>query len=294
MEDRAVFPPGTLAVVSTPIGNPGDITLRALQVLEAADLLAAEDTRTARRLLSRHGLSRPLVSYHDWNEAQRAEALLDRLRNGARVALITEAGTPGVSDPGYDVVRLARERGVPVLPVPGPSALTAFLSVSGLPTNAFSFFGFPPSRPGPRSALFRRVADRPETLVFYESPRRIVAVLRDALRILGDRRCALGREMTKLHEEFLFGSLGAVLSTLETRPKVLGEICWGVAGVDGSATRAAQPEEALDRAARAILRKDLPLRSSARELAEQFRLPMKDAYRMLSSLRKGGQSVGNK
>jgi 16S rRNA (cytidine1402-2'-O)-methyltransferase len=270
--------PGTLAVVALPLGNPADITARAIEVLRAVDLIAAEDTRTARRQLSAHGVRATLVSYHDWNEEERARALVDRLARGERVALVCEAGTPGISDPGYDVVRLARLRGLPVIPVPGPCALTAFLSVSGLPTDAFSFHGFPPSRPSKRRALLAGLAGRAETLVFYESPRRIVAALGDALEVLGNREAALGRELTKTHEEFFFGPLCAIRDALASRPKVLGEVCWGVRGAaQHPQTGADDPEAALAEVRAA----GLPPREAARELGRRCGLSVKEAYELL-------------
>lgn len=279
------FPAGSLAVVSVPIGHPGDITARAVEVLRDADLVAAEDTRTARRLLAAHGLKKPLVSYHDWNEAERAGPLLARLARGERVALVSEAGTPGLSDPGFDLVRAARRSGTHVFPVPGASALTAFLSVAGLPTDAFTFLGFPPARRAARRAAFARVAERPETLVFYESARRILSALEDAREVFGDRECALGREMTKVHEEFLFGPLSAVAAALASRPRVLGEVCWGVCGATGKAPRAEEdPGECVRRA----LASGAPLREAARDLAERLRISSKEAYRLLLAARRGG------
>lgn len=278
MSTPPALAPGTLAVVALPLGNPADITARAIDVLRAVDLIAAEDTRTARRQLSAHGVRATFVSYHDWNEEQRARALVDRLAQGQRIALVCEAGTPGISDPGYDVVRLARLRGMPVVPVPGACALTAFLSVSGLPTDAFSFHGFPPSRPSKRRAHFADLAGRTETLVFYESPRRIVAALEDALETLGDREAALGRELTKTHEEFFFGPLSAIRDALASRPKVLGEVCWGVRG-----TAQGQRSSAIDQeAALAEIRSaGLPPREAARELGRRCGLPAKEAYELL-------------
>jgi 16S rRNA (cytidine1402-2'-O)-methyltransferase len=275
MEPPEPFPPGTLAVVAMPLGNPDDITLRALQVLECADVVAAEDTRSVGRMLSRRGISARLLSYHDWNEAERAEALLGRLARGERVALVSEAGTPGISDPGYDVVRRAREEGLPVFPVPGPSALAAFISVSGLPTDAFSFFGFPPNRPARRRSLFQSLVDRTETLVFYESPRRIVSALRDALETFGDRECALAREMTKPHEEFLFGPTSRVLTALDSRPKVRGEVCWGLRGAN---RKTARQQISLEEALREGLDPDLPPREAAREVARRCGVTVKEAY----------------
>ena len=284
MPHHESFPPGSLAVVALPLGNPGDVTLRALEVLRSADVVAAEDTRTVSRFLRGHGIRARLCSYHDWNEAERAPRLLDRVAGGERVALVSEAGTPGISDPGYDVVRLARQRGVAVFPVPGPSAVVAFLSTCGLPTHAFSFFGFPPNRRSRRKAFFSRLSERAETLVFYESPRRTVAALEDALEAFGDREAALAREMTKVHEEFLFGRLSEVCRELAERPKVLGEVCWGVRGHDPAE---ASPAEQIGPALREISGRDLPPKEAARELAARCGLKVGDAYRLLLEHRSG-------
>jgi 16S rRNA (cytidine1402-2'-O)-methyltransferase len=278
------FPPGSLAVVALPLGNAGDVTLRALEVLRSADVVAAEDTRTVSRFLRGHGIRARLCSYHDWNEAERAPRLLERVAAGERVALVSEAGTPGISDPGYDVVRLARQRGLPVFPVPGPSAVAAFLSTCGLPTHAFSFFGFPPNRSSRRKTFFSRLSERAETLVFYESPRRTVAALEDALEAFGDREAALAREMTKLHEEFLFGRLSEICRQLEERPKVLGEVCWGVRGNEPGG---ASPTAAIEPALREISARGLPPRKAARELASRCGLKVGDAYRILLERRSG-------
>ncbi len=276
-------------MVALPLGNAGDVTLRALEVLRSADVVAAEDTRTVSRFLRGHGIRAHLCSYHDWNEAERAPRLLDRVAGGERVALVSEAGTPGISDPGYDVVRLARQRGLPVFPVPGPSAVAAFLSTCGLPTHAFSFFGFPPNRRSRRKAFFSGLAERAETLVFYESPRRTVAALEDALEAFGDREAALAREMTKLHEEFLFGRLSEICRQLAERPKVLGEVCWGVRG---SEPGGASPAAAIEPALREISARGLPPRKAARELASRCGLKVGDAYRILLERRSGAEDPG--
>ena len=280
MRDTAVpLPPGTLAVVALPIGNPGDLTPRAVQVLACADWVAAEDTRTVGRLLTQAGVKSRLLSYHDWNEAGRAPALVAALQRGERGAVVSEAGTPTISDPGFDLVRLCRQQGVPVMPVPGPSALTAFLSACGLPTDRFTFLGFPPRKPGRRKAFFAEFADRPETLVFYESPRRVLAALAQAHQVFGDRPCALAREMTKPYEEFLFAPLGEVLAQLEARDSVRGEICWGVAGA--SEPRPADSPEQVREAAGVLLDQGLPPKQAARELARRCGLTTKAAYTAL-------------
>ncbi len=273
------FPPGSLAVVSVSLGNPADITPRALETLGAADLVAAEDTRTAGRLLSHHGLATPTLSYHDWNEEQRAEELVRRLSSGTRIALVAEAGTPGISDPGFDLVRLARQRGLHVFPVPGPSALTAFLSASGLPTDAFTFLGFTPRSRRTRRTRFRELAERTETLVFYESPHRVVGALEDALEVFGERECALAREMTKAHEEFLFGPLSQILESLRARPRVRGEVCWGIRGISRRNSAGAKPD--LDRVLREVAEEDLPPRQAARAIARRCGISAKEAYAAL-------------
>ncbi|MDF1553759.1 MAG: 16S rRNA (cytidine(1402)-2'-O)-methyltransferase [Deferrisomatales bacterium] len=277
------LPAGTLAVVALPIGNLGDLTPRAVQVLACADWVAAEDTRTVGRLLAQVGVKSRLISYHDWNEAGRAPSLVAALQRGERGAVVSEAGTPAISDPGFDLVRLCREQGVPVMPVPGPCALTAFLSTCGLPTDRFTFLGFPPRKPGRRKAFFAAYADRPETLVFYESPRRVLAALADAREVFGDRPCALAREMTKPYEEFLYAPLGEVLSQLETRDAVRGEICWGVAGAS-EPTVGDSPGQVRATAAE-LLDQGLPLKQAARELAQRCSLTTKTAYATLRNQR---------
>lgn len=270
---------GILAVVAMPLGNPGDLTSRAAEELEKADFIAAEDTRTAKRQMKSLGIAAKLVSYHDWNEAARAKWLIEKLREGKRVALISEAGTPGVSDPGFDLVREARRQGFRVVPVPGPSALVAFLSVSGLPTDSFSFFGFPPSKKGKRLEFFVKLADRPETLVFYESPHRIIDALGDALDAFGDRQAALGREMTKTHEEFFYGPLTEIIEALSMADRVRGEVTWGVSGFRGDKEPPA--EEDLETALREGLACGKPLKEVSRELSVRLGIPAKEIYSLL-------------
>ena len=221
--------PGVLYVVATPIGNLEDWTLRAQRVLGEVDLLLAEDTRHTPRLLDRYGIRVPLRSYHDFNEASRAEAILGKLRAGARVALVSDQGTPTISDPGYRLVRLCREEGIPVIPIPGPSAVIAALSVSGLPTDEFHFVGFLPSRKQARRRKIETLRNLGVTLVLYESPHRVEACLRDLSEILGDRLVSVAREMTKLHEEYVFGRVSEVGSRV--RPK--GEVVIVVEGASG-------------------------------------------------------------
>ena len=219
---RGALPAG-LYVVATPIGNLEDVTLRALRVLRDADLIAAEDTRRTRILLQAHGLDTPLVSYHAHNHARQGSTLLRRLQTGARVALVTDAGTPGISDPGFHLVRACREAGVPVVPVPGPSAVAAVLSVAGVPADRFVFEGFLPPRPGRRLARLEalRALDRP--VVLYEGPHRLAGTLAAIQTVFGDAEVVLAREVTKRFEEFRRGTAGTLRALVE-QTGVRGEV----------------------------------------------------------------------
>jgi 16S rRNA (cytidine1402-2'-O)-methyltransferase len=198
--------PGTLYIVATPIGNLEDITLRALRVLGEADLIACEDTRQTRKLLDHAGISKPAVSYHDHNEASRATELIGKLLSGANIALVSDAGTPLISDPGYRVVEAAIEAGIVVVPIPGACAAVAALSASGLPPDSFRFCGFLPPKSSQRRKLLEELANETGTLIFYEAPHRILDALDDIAEVMGTRRVVVGREITKLHEEFLRGT----------------------------------------------------------------------------------------
>jgi len=211
MSDSAA---GILFLVATPIGNLEDISFRAIRVLREASLIAAEDTRHTAKLLHHYDIRRPTTSLHEHNEQEEVPALVDKLRAGARIALVTDAGTPAVSDPGYRLVRAAVDAGIRVEAIPGPSAVLAALILSGLPTNAFTFAGFPPPKQSARRAWFEELAGERRTLVFFEAPHRIRETLSDALSVLGDRQASIGRELTKLHEEVRRGSLSALLDTL--------------------------------------------------------------------------------
>jgi len=216
-------------VVATPLGNLEDMTFRAIRILKNVDLIAAEDTRTTRKLLHHYGITTPQTSYFEHNELRKAERLLDRLKGGQRIALVSEAGTPGVSDPGFPLIRLAIDHNISVVPVPGSSAAVAALSVSGLPTDSFLFLGFLPNKPTQRRRALEKWKNWDRTLILYESPHRLVATLRDLLDILGDREIALARELTKVFEEVLRGPITQILDTLK-EGKVRGEITLVVAG----------------------------------------------------------------
>ena len=231
---------GRLLVVATPIGNLEDLTPRALAALREASLVLCEDTRRTGNLFARYGITTPRVSCHEHNELRRIPDVLERLASGETLALVSDAGTPGVSDPGRLLAAAAAEAGFRVEPVAGPSAVAAILSVSGFPAVPFSFLGFPPSRHGERSRWYARFASRDETRILFESPFRVVASLEEMARAWGDPKVCLGRELTKLHEEVLRGAASSVASLLGKRPGIKGEIAIAAAP---SAAAAAAPAE---------------------------------------------------
>jgi 16S rRNA (cytidine1402-2'-O)-methyltransferase len=213
--------PGTLYVVATPIGNLEDISYRAVRVLQEANLIACEDTRHTAKLLNHYGIDKPTVSYHEHNEAVRAEELVAKLEGGLNIAQVSDAGMPGISDPGYRVIHLAIERGVQVVPIPGPSALVAALAGSGLPTDSFQFLGFLPAKSGQRRTLLETLRAVQHTTVVYEAPHRIVETMKDIVEFLGgERPVVVARELTKVHEEFIRGTAAQVLGRVqEHEPK---------------------------------------------------------------------------
>ncbi len=217
---------GTLFVVATPIGNLNDISNRALDVLRQADLIACEDTRQTIKLLNHFGIQKAMTSYHEFNEEKRAAELADMLAGNTNVALVSDAGTPAIADPGYRLVRLCRQRGIPVVAIPGPSAAVTAIAASGLPSDEFMFVGFLPAKKNARREKLTSFANVTCTLVFYEAPHRIEAALGDLQEALGDREVCIAREITKIHEEFLFGRV----SEVKTHIKPLGEFVVVVGG----------------------------------------------------------------
>jgi 16S rRNA (cytidine1402-2'-O)-methyltransferase len=217
---------GTLFLVATPIGNLSDISQRALEVLNQVDLIACEDTRQTIKLLNHFGIEKPLTSYHEFNEQKKAEELAEKLTRDTKIALVSDAGLPGISDPGYRVVRLCRERGIPIVAIPGPNAAVTALAASGLPSGEFMFVGFLPPRKNARLEKLRDLINVGCTLVFYEAPHRIDAALEDLYEVLGDREVCVARELTKIHEEYLFGRL----SDIRKEVKALGEFVVVVSG----------------------------------------------------------------
>lgn len=268
---------GTLYIVATPIGNLEDITFRALRVLKEADLIAAEDTRRTKKLLTHYNISTPLTSYYDEVEREKAAELVKQLQSGKNIALVSDAGTPTVSDPGFRLVREAVRAGAPVVPVPGASALLAVLSASWLPTDRFVFEGFLPAKRRERRERLQSLAQETRTQVFYEAPHRLRETLADILEIFGDREAVFGREVTKAYEEFVRGRVSDALAAIE-RKEPRGEITLAVAGFAGEASSIdAKIEDEIAN----LLGKGLRVKEIAEILGEKFGYPKKDIYRMV-------------
>jgi 16S rRNA (cytidine1402-2'-O)-methyltransferase len=274
--------PGTLYLVGTPIGNLEDITLRALRTLSEVDLIACEDTRQTLKLLNHYKIEKPTVSYHEHNELTRAPELVVHLEDGDNVALVTDAGTPGVSDPGYRLVALAVRHHIRVVPIPGASAFLSALVASGLPTDSFRFSGFLPAKAGARRTALEAVRNSPHTQIFYEAPHRIVETLRDVLEILGpERHIVIAREVTKLHEEFLRGRTDSLLEQLERRGDIKGEITLLI----GKAEEAVQPAHPARRIAQRVRELmtsgEVDEKAALKQAAREFGLSKSEAYREL-------------
>ena len=274
---------GILYIVATPIGNLEDITLRALRILKEVDLIAAEDTRHTRKLLTHYGIQKQLTSYHEYNEKTKSSQLIHRLKEGCRVALVSDAGTPLLSDPGFRLVQEAICAEAQVIPVPGPSALTAVLSASGLPTDHFAFDGFLPAKKAQRRRHLTGLREEERTLVFYEAPHRVQESLRDILEILGDREIVLGREVTKLHEEFLRGSVSQLISDTEPR-EWRGEITVVVGGAGRARDRDTKKDSDRDREIRAEIHRlraeGMRVKEIAEILGERFSMSKREVYRL--------------
>jgi 16S rRNA (cytidine1402-2'-O)-methyltransferase len=268
-----VFMKGTLYIVSTPIGNLEDITLRALRVLKEVDLIAAEDTRHSLRLLSHYGISKPLISYWGEKEKVKAEEVLTRLNEGQSVALVSDAGTPGISDPGGVLIERAVGDGISLVSVPGPSALVAALSISGLPVKEFTFVGFLPPRKSQRQGMLKELGIEKRTLVFYEAPHRVIETLEDMSGIFGKRHAALVREITKIHEETLRGDLSDILGMLDDKT-IAGEY---VIIVEGKKREDVSFEDALLEV-KSLMKKGRGRKEAAATVAGQYGLRKKELY----------------
>jgi 16S rRNA (cytidine1402-2'-O)-methyltransferase len=267
---------GTLFVVATPIGNLEDITLRAIRILKQVDMIAAEDTRHTRKLMTAHAIENRVVSYHEHNERRRTPELIELLTRGRTIALVSDAGTPTVSDPGYRLVQAAAAQGIAIVPIPGASAAIAALSGAGMATDNFTFVGFPARKKPKRRDQLNALAKLPHTLIFYQSPKRVVSLLEELIDTMGDRPAVLARELTKLHEEFIHGTLSTILAELEQRSVIKGECTLLVTGL-----KAVQPTGAdLDAAIRRALSSPdgSSLSDIAKTLAKQFKVPRKKVY----------------
>ncbi len=271
--------PGVLYIVSTPVGNLEDITLRALRVLREAALIACEDTRQTRKLLDHFGISKPTVSYHQHNEPSRAAELVDRLLAGETIALVSDAGTPLISDPGYRVVVAAIAAGVTVTPIPGPSAALTALAASGLATDSFRFCGFLPPKTSQRKKLLEDLKHETCTLIFYEAPHRILDTLDDVAAVMGPREVVIARELTKLHEEFLRGPAAEVHANLAKRPAIRGEITLLI----GKLTIAPVDDTPIAGAVRALEQQGVPRMEAIKQVAKARGLPKRAVYRALTS-----------
>jgi 16S rRNA (cytidine1402-2'-O)-methyltransferase len=265
---------GVLYLVATPIGNLEDITYRAVRVLREADLIACEDTRQTRKLLDRYEIQKPTISYHEHNEAERAVELASRMAAGEAIALVSDAGMPLVSDPGYRLVRAAIEVGVPVQAVPGPSAALTALAGSGLPTDSFRFGGFLPSKPGQRAKLLEALKNEQATLIFYEAPHRILEALEAIELTLGPRPVVVARELTKIHEEYLRGTAAEVRAQLAARDAVRGEMTLLI----GKATAPAPDDTPLEQAVERLIDGGTARMDAIKQVARQRGLSKREVY----------------
>ncbi|HET9416178.1 MAG TPA: 16S rRNA (cytidine(1402)-2'-O)-methyltransferase [Candidatus Limnocylindria bacterium] len=281
--DPSIDPTGTLHLVAVPIGNPADISLRALEVLRSVSIVAAEDTRHFTTLARHHGIDAPTLSYHDHNEQARVPQLLARLAAGEDVALVSDAGTPLVSDPGYRLVRAVIDAGIGLTVVPGPSAVATALAGSGLPPHPYRFLGFLPRTAAARRAALERVATDEATLIAFEAPRRLADALRDVHAVLGDRPACLARNLTKAHERWQRGPLSELIAELEAEGDVRGECTIVVGGAEAGAATAADAEAD----ARLLMEGGAPARAVQDLLTRRYGLAKRDAYALVLRLRDG-------
>ncbi|HLJ28437.1 MAG TPA: 16S rRNA (cytidine(1402)-2'-O)-methyltransferase [Candidatus Angelobacter sp.] len=272
--------PGVLYIVATPIGNLEDITYRAVRILKEADLIACEDTRQTRKLLDHYAIDKPMISYHEHNEGQRSQELIAKLESGATIAQVSDAGMPGISDPGYRVVQLALEHGITVVPIPGASAVIAALAASGLPTDAFEFRGFLPAKAGQRRTALEEVRSVPHTVIFYEAPHRILESLEDVVRTLGlQRPVVIARELTKIHEEFIRGTAQQVLDIVRGR-ELKGEITLLI-GKSESPESPGESQDLRTRLEQLIREQKLDEKSALKVLAKETGQSKSEVYREL-------------
>src|SRR6516162_3450629 len=277
---------GTLYLVGTPIGNMEDITLRALRVLKEVDLVACEDTRHTAQLLDHFGIEKTTVSYHEHNELTRAAELIVRLEQGDNIAMVSDAGMPGVSDPGYRLIALAVRHHIKIVPVPGASAFLSALVASGLPTDSFRFSGFLPAKQGARRTVLESIRGSERTQIFYEAPHRIVEALEDVVELMGaDRHVVVAREVTKLHEEFLRGRAEDVLTTLNRRVEVKGEITLLIGKAEGTDHPKPNGKNVGDRVRELMKVESLDEKAALKQAAKEFGMSKSEAYRELQRVK---------
>jgi 16S rRNA (cytidine1402-2'-O)-methyltransferase len=272
-----------LYLVATPIGNLEDITLRALRVMKESDLIACEDTRQTQKLLNHYAITTRTTSYHEHNEMTRAAELVVDLEQGARIALVTDAGMPGISDPGFRLISLAIRHHVPVVPIPGASAFLAALVASGLPTDSFRFSGFLPAKAGQRRQILEDIRESPRTQVFYEAPHRVKEALEDIVEILGrQRHVVIAREVSKIHEEFLRGHAGDILETLKARGDIKGEITLLIGKMEAGEQKALPSRVSVpQRVAQIIAEENLDEKAALKKVAKEMGMSKSEAYREL-------------
>jgi 16S rRNA (cytidine1402-2'-O)-methyltransferase len=271
--------PGTLYIVGTPIGNLEDITFRAIRILQTADLIAAEDTRHTGKLLQHFQIATPQISYHEHNKLSRQQELLDRLDKGETIALVTDAGMPGISDPGYELVKACSEVGIAVIPIPGPSAAVTALAASGLPSDRFVFEGFIAQKATERRDRLNSLKHETRTLIFYEAPHRLLETLKDLASILGEnRQIVLARELTKVHEEFWRGTIEDAIAHYATRtPK--GEFTLVVAGTTSEENLVLSPQE-LKTELKQLIQQGMTRSQASRQLAQLTNIPRRQIYQL--------------
>jgi 16S rRNA (cytidine1402-2'-O)-methyltransferase len=287
MKDESHKPVSALYVVATPIGNLEDITLRALRTLKEVDLIACEDTRQTQKLLNHYAIATKTISYHEHNEAERATELVAKLEAGATIALVTDAGMPGISDPGFRLISLAIQRGINVVPIPGASAFLSALVASGLPSDSFEFHGFLPAKRGERRTVLETLKNSSATQVFYEAPHRIVETMTDVVEVLGNsRQIVIAREITKVHEEFLRGTASEVLQTLKLRDAVKGEITLLIGKVEenhahGAADASSAEVSIRERIQQIMSEEKIDEKAALKKVARERGISKSEAYREL-------------
>jgi len=272
-----------LYLVATPIGNLEDITLRAVRVLKQVDLIACEDTRQTQKLLNHYGIEKPTISYHEHNESSRAAELIEKLAAGSRIAVVSDAGTPGINDPGFRLVSLAIQHGIPVTPIPGAAAFVSALVASGLPVESFAFRGFLPPKSGARRRELEKIRQSEQTEIFYEAPHRIAETLEDIVAVLGpERRVVIARELTKIHEEFLRGTAAEVRVQVQARGELKGEIVLLIGPASGEEAVVAQVS-IRDRVTQIMREEKMDEKSALKKVAKERGMSKSEAYRWLQT-----------